>query len=138
LQTLLGPGRAGRLIPAPRAKHYDIDAILPSALERFPWSGHLGLHLLPQVIERIERSGSMLLFTNTRSQAELWYRAIVNARMDWLTTTGIHHGSIDAKIRRKVEDGIKEGWLRCVVCTSPAGSRSGFPAGGSSAANRQS
>ena len=118
LQTLLGPGRAGRLIRAPQAKRYDIDAILPPALERFPWSGHLGLHLLPQVIERIERSRSTLLFTNTRSQAELWYRAIVNARLDWLTTTGIHHGSIDAKIRRKVEDGIKEGWLRCVVCTS--------------------
>ncbi|MEO6186766.1 MAG: DEAD/DEAH box helicase, partial [Steroidobacteraceae bacterium] len=118
LQTLLGPGREGLLVRAPQPKRYEIDSILPPALDRFPWSGHLGLQLLPQVIERIEQSRSTLLFTNTRSQAELWYQAIVNARMDWLTTTAIHHGSIDAKIRRKVEDGIKEGWLRCVVCTS--------------------
>lgn len=118
LATLLGPGRSGRLIRAPQSKRYAIDAVLPATLERFPWSGHLGLALLPQVIERIEQARSTLLFTNTRSQAELWYQAIVSTRLDWLTTTAIHHGSVDAKIRRKVEDGIKEGWLRCVVCTS--------------------
>lgn len=118
LQTLLGPGRTGRLIRAPQTKRYAIDAVLPPVLERFPWSGHLGLQLLPQVLERIGQARSTLLFTNTRSQAELWYQAIVAARLDWLTTTAIHHGSVDAKIRRKVEDGIKEGWLRCVVCTS--------------------
>jgi ATP-dependent helicase Lhr and Lhr-like helicase len=118
LQTLLGPGNDGGLIRAPQPKHYEIDALLPTSLERFPWSGHLGLQLLPQVIERIDASRSTLVFTNTRSQAELWYQALVTTRQDWLTTTAIHHGSIDAKIRRKVEDGIKEGWLRCVVCTS--------------------
>jgi ATP-dependent Lhr-like helicase len=118
LETLLGPGQPGRLVRAPQTKRYVIDAVLPPVLERFPWSGHLGLQLLPQVIELLEQSRSTLLFTNTRSQAELWYQAIVSARLDWLTTTAIHHGSVDAKIRRKVEDGIKEGWLRCVVCTS--------------------
>ena len=117
-EVLLGPGEQGRLIRAPQPKRYDIEAMLPPSLERFPWSGHLGLQLLPQVIERIEKARSTLLFTNTRSQAELWYQAIITARTDWLTRIGIHHGSIDAKIRRKVEDGIKEGWLSCVVCTS--------------------
>jgi ATP-dependent Lhr-like helicase len=118
LAVLLGPGEQGRLIRAPNPKRYDIEALLPPSLERFPWSGHLGLQLLPQVIERIEKARSTLLFTNTRSQAELWYQALLTTRPDWLTRIGIHHGSIDAKIRRKVEDGIKEGWLSCVVCTS--------------------
>ncbi|HEX2675394.1 MAG TPA: helicase-related protein, partial [Polyangiales bacterium] len=118
LEVLLGPGEHGSLIRAPHAKRYDIEAVLPAALERFPWAGHLGLQLLPQVVERIEKARSTLLFTNTRSQAELWYQAILTTRPDWLTRIGIHHGSIDAKIRRKVEDGIKEGWLSCVVCTS--------------------
>jgi ATP-dependent Lhr-like helicase len=118
LDVLLGPGEQGRLIRAPNPKRYDIEALLPPTLERFPWSGHLGLQLLPQVIERIEKARSTLLFTNTRSQAELWYQSILTTRPDWLTRIGIHHGSIDAKIRRKVEDGIKEGWLSCVVCTS--------------------
>ena len=116
--TLLGPGRPGRLVRAPDTKRYEIAALLPASIARFPWSGHLGLRLLPEVLQLIERGRTTLVFTNTRSQAEIWYQAIVAARLDWLTTTAIHHGSIDAKIRRQVEEGLKSGSLRCVICTS--------------------
>jgi ATP-dependent Lhr-like helicase len=118
MRVLLGPDRPGTVIRAPHPKRYEIDSLLPAATARFPWAGHLGLTLLPDVIARIERGATTLVFTNTRSQAELWYRAIVSARLDWLTTTALHHGSIDAKIRRRVEDGLKAGDLRCVICTS--------------------
>ncbi len=118
MRTLLGPGRSGRLIRAPASKRYEIGAVLPPSIARFPWAGHLGLSLLADVIRIIERGRTTLVFTNTRSQAELWYQAIVSARLDWLTTTAVHHGSIDAKIRRRVEDGIKSGSLHCVICTS--------------------
>jgi len=118
MRTLLGPSREGRLICAPATKRYEIEALMPPSVVRFPWAGHLGITLLPDVLRLIERGRTTLLFTNTRSQAELWYQAIVTARLDWLTTTALHHGSIDAKIRRKVEDGLKAGTLRCVVCTS--------------------
>jgi ATP-dependent Lhr-like helicase len=116
--ALLGPGRAGRLVRAADTKRYAIEALLPDSIARFPWSGHLGLKLLPEVLALIERGRSTLVFTNTRSQAELWYQAIVAARLDWLTTTALHHGSIDAKIRHQVEAGIKSGALTCVICTS--------------------
>ncbi len=118
MRTLLGPALEGRVIRAPMLKHYAIDSLLPASIERFPWSGHLGLKMLPQVVQRLEQGRTTLIFTNTRSQAELWYQAIVTARLDWLTTTAIHHGSIDAKIRRRIEEGLKAGTLRCVVCTS--------------------
>ncbi len=118
MRVLLGPSMKGRLIRAPLSKRYEIDSLLPESIERFPWAGHLGLKMLPQVLERLDRAGTTLVFTNTRSQAELWYQAIITARLDWLTSTAIHHGSIDAKIRRRVEEGLKAGNLRCVVCTS--------------------
>jgi ATP-dependent Lhr-like helicase len=118
MRTLLGPARTGRLVRAPSTKRYEIVALLPASIARFPWAGHLGLVLLPDVLSLIEQGRTTLVFTNTRAQAELWYRAIVSARLDWLTTTALHHGSIDAKIRRKVEDGLKAGSLHCVVCTS--------------------
>jgi len=118
MATLLGPGRIGRLLRAPATKRYEIHALMPPSVARFPWAGHLGLALLPDVLRLIERGQTTLIFTNTRSQAELWYQAIVTARLDWLTTTALHHGSIDAKIRRRVEDGLKTGSLRCVICTS--------------------
>jgi ATP-dependent helicase Lhr and Lhr-like helicase len=116
--ALLGPGRPGRIIRAPSHKHYTIDSLIPQSIERFPWRGHLGLNMLPQVLQRLDEGRTTLVFTNTRSQAELWYQAIVSTRLDLLTTTAIHHGSIDAKVRRKIEDALKAGQLRCVVCTS--------------------
>jgi ATP-dependent Lhr-like helicase len=118
MRVLLGSERPGTLVRAGHAKRYEIASLLPPATTRFPWAGHLGLTLLPEVIGLIERGATTLVFTNTRSQAELWYQAIVSARLDWLTTTALHHGSIDAKIRRRVEDGLKSGALRCVICTS--------------------
>ncbi len=118
MRSLLGPRRPGTLVRAPQTKVYVIESLMPRSIARFPWSGHLGLALLADVLELIGHARSTLVFTNTRSQAELWYQAIVTARLDWLTTTALHHGSIDAKIRRRVEEGLKSGALRCVVCTS--------------------
>ena len=118
MRALLGPTRTGRMIRAPWVKQYTIDSLIPHSIERFPWRGHLGLKMLPQVLERLDQGRTTLVFTNTRSQAELWYQAIISARLDWLTTTAIHHGSIDAKVRRRIEEGLKSGELRCVVCTS--------------------
>jgi len=118
MRALLGPSREGRIICAPLGKRYQIESLIPESIERFPWRGHLGLKMLPQVLQRLDQGRTTLVFTNTRSQAELWYQAIVSARLDWLTTTAIHHGSIDAKVRRSIEEGLKSGAFRCVVCTS--------------------
>jgi ATP-dependent helicase Lhr and Lhr-like helicase len=118
MRTLLGPTRTGTLIRARQLKRYEIESLLPPTLSRFPWAGHLGLSLLPQVLEVIESAGTTLVFTNTRSHAELWFQAIITARLDWVTKTALHHGSIDTKIRRRVEEGLKDGSLKCVVCTS--------------------
>jgi ATP-dependent Lhr-like helicase len=118
MRALLGPLRKGRIIRAPWVKQYIIDSLVPKSVERFPWRGHLGLKMLPQVLELLDQDGTALVFTNTRSQAELWYQAIVSERLDWLTTTAIHHGSIHTKVRRRIEERLKSGELRCVICTS--------------------
>lgn len=116
--VLLGPGAEGRLVRGQAPKTVRIRSVLPETLERFPWAGHLGIRLLPAVVEAIESRGSTLLFTNTRSQAELWFQGLVDARPDWVGRIALHHGSIDRKLRRRIEDGLRAGELRCVVCTS--------------------
>jgi ATP-dependent Lhr-like helicase len=62
------------LVQGKVAKDLHIDTLLPPGIERFPWAGHLGLRMLPQVVEQIESSASSLIFTNTRSQSEIWYQ----------------------------------------------------------------
>ena len=116
-QTLLGHGD-GTLVQGKVAKKLVIDSLLPAHIERFPWSGHLGLSMLPQVVEEIAASGTTLVFTNTRSQAELWYQALLQARPDWAGVIALHHGSLDRSVREWVEAGLKNGELRAVVCTS--------------------
>src|SRR6185369_8534604 len=59
-----------------------------------------------------------LVFTNTRAQCETWYQALLEARPDWAGEIALHHGSLDRKVRDFVEDGLRAGRLRCVVCTS--------------------
>ena len=116
--VLVGPGRDGELIRSETRKPIVISSVRPKDVARFPWAGHLGLSLLDEVIGHIAAARSTLLFTNTRSQAEAWYQALLHRRRDWLTEVALHHGSIDRGIRTRVEDALREGRLRCVVATS--------------------
>ena len=85
LACLLGPrgAPAGRIVKGLDAKTVVIDTLRPKTIERFPWAGHIGLRLLPEVIRAIERARSTLVFTNVRSQTEIWYQALLAARPDW-------------------------------------------------------
>ena len=121
MRALLGPTLARRqlILRAGRSSTMMIDSIIPESHRAFSVARPFGPRIAAASSQNCSNEGrSTLVFTNTRSQAELWYQAIVSARLDWLTTTAIHHGSIDAKIRRRVEEALKEGSLRCVICTS--------------------
>jgi ATP-dependent Lhr-like helicase len=117
-EALLGVGNTGRIVTGRLPKETVIDSVLPRIITRFPWAGHLGLSLLPQVVAEIEESESCLVFTNTRSQTELWYQAILQARPDWAGIIALHHGSLDRSVRGFVEEALADGRLKCVVCTS--------------------
>jgi len=121
LDALLGVDRAtrrGRIVRGVEPKDVVIDALIPPVVERFPWAGHLGTQMLPQVIDAIDEGESAIVFTNTRSQTEIWYQAILAARPDWAGIIALHHGSLDRARREWVEDGLRAGRLRCVVATS--------------------
>ena len=47
------------------------------------------------------------MFTNVRSQTEIWYQAILEARPDWAGTIALHHGSLEREARDWVEDGLR-------------------------------
>ncbi len=113
----VGSGDAS-IIRADIPRHVLVQSILPESLTACPWFGYSGLRLLPDVLRSIDPNKSTLLFTNTRSHAERWYQAILDAKPDWAQTTALHHGSLDQEERRRVENDIKSGTLRLVVATS--------------------
>ena len=112
------PVPVGKIIRGASTRETLIESVLPPEIERFPWAGHLGLKLLPQVLPTLEASQSTLLFTNTRSHSEIWYQALLKSRPDWAGLLGLHHGSLDRSTREWVERGLKTGHVRCAVCTS--------------------
>lgn len=115
-QVLAGPHAdlVSGLLPKPLT----VDTLVPDTVERFPWAGHLGLSMRDAVIREIDASRNTLVFTNTRSQAELWYQALLEARPDWSGLIALHHGSLDRSVREWVEAGLKAGSLKAVVATS--------------------
>lgn len=120
LDTLLGTNRLSDavLVTGDIGKEIVIDSILPTTIDRFPWSGHFGMQMIPRVVDAIAEGGTCLVFCNTRSQTELWFQAILDMRPDWAGQIAIHHGSLSREVRDEVEDGLKSGALRAVVCTS--------------------
>jgi ATP-dependent Lhr-like helicase len=117
MEVLLGNQR-GLMVRAKIRKKLEIKSVLPDEIERFPWAGHLGLHLMDKIIPIIEASRTTLLFTNTRSQAEIWYQNLLEFCPALAGSIAMHHGSIANDLRMWVEKALHEGQLKLVVCTS--------------------
>ena len=112
------PDPAPKLVQGRIDKTLLIDTLIPPDPGKYSWAGHLGARMQQPVVEEIAHSGTTLVFTNVRSQAEIWYQLLLEARPDWAGHIALHHGSLDKSTREWVEQGLKEGSLRAVVATS--------------------
>lgn len=106
------------LIRAKLKKKITVKSIIPTKMEIFPWRGHMGLHLIEDVISIINKSKTTLLFTNTRAQCEIWFQKLLAFHPDFAGVIAMHHGSINKETRLWVEQAIRVGELKAVVCTS--------------------
>ena len=106
------------IIKAKSKKKIIVQTILPEKIETLPWAGYLGLRLLDKVVEVIKQSRTTLIFTNTRSQTEIWYRAIIEKYPEFAGIAALHHGSLDKETRAWVEDSLHNEKLKLVICTS--------------------
>ncbi|CUK04052.1 Cold-shock DEAD box protein A [Achromobacter xylosoxidans] len=120
------PGSA--LVAGARPRRMQISTLLPERSRALPWAGHLGLSQLERVFKRLFDVRATLLFTNTRAQAELWHRALESIWPEAPATLALHHGSLDPKLRAAVEQGLRDGTVRCVVATSSLDLGVDFPA----------
>lgn len=121
LQALLGSyyhNGQYKVIRADIHKEVEIISVLPDSLERLPWAGHLGIQLLEKVLDIVRRSNSTLIFTNTRSFAEIWYQRMLEMAPELSGLMAMHHGSISQELRSWVEEQLHAGKLKAVVCTS--------------------
>src|SRR6185437_13882609 len=92
-----------------------VDVLLSEG--QVPWAGHTAHHAMQEVYDAIKRARIALVFVNTRFQAEFAFRELWRLNDDNLPIA-LHHGSLSAEQRRKVEAAMARGALRAVVCTS--------------------
>lgn len=99
-------------------KPIEVISVFPDEIEKYPWSGHLGLKLVHKAIEIINNSRTTLIFINTRGMSEIWYQTLLRECPDLAGAIALHHGSIDMEMRTWVEESLHTGILKAVVCTA--------------------
>jgi len=119
-QVLLGFANDTKqsLIKANIQKKIEIISVLPDVVEKYPWGGHLGIKLLPNIIPILNQAHTTLIFTNTRAQTEIWYQQLLEAAPEFAGWIAMHHGSLSNQTREWVEEALHRGSLKAVVCTS--------------------
>jgi len=120
VQVLLGDYSEGKykIVKADIEKKIEIHSIMPDDPDKLPWTGHIGIHLLDKVVDIVKKSSATLIFTNTRSFAEIWYQKMLDKAPELSGLLAMHHGSISQELRGWVEDQLHAGKIKAVVCTS--------------------
>jgi ATP-dependent Lhr-like helicase len=114
---MAGPAGAASvdLVRGPAGAEPIVDLLLSEG--QVPWAGHTAQHAMAEVYDVIRRARTALVFVNTRFQAEFAFQELWRLNEDALPIA-LHHGSLAAEQRRKVEAAMARGALRAVVCTS--------------------
>lgn len=117
-RAAVGPAVEPVMISGGVDRTLDIKCLVPETVDRFPWAGHLGLSMRHKLLEELDPEVSTLIFTNTRMQAEKWYQTLLAEAPDMEDQLALHHSSLTREERETVENGVKNGDIKWVVCTS--------------------
>lgn len=125
---LVGPERKCKVVDVQFIKEYDFKVISPVD-DFLNVSQHKLYDSLYRLLNKLIQSHkTTLVFTNTRSATE---RIVHNLRdmfpklykenidnEDVFSTIGAHHGSLSKKHRLDLENNLKKGKMKCVVCST--------------------
>ena len=84
----------------------------------YPPAGQSAGRVLQELASLVRSRRSVLIFTNTRSGAETFGLRLKAALPELADRVEIHHSSLDRNVRLEVEDRLKNGELRAVVCST--------------------
>ena len=88
-----------------------------------PWSGHIGLTLLPVLEEKLRDYQSVCVLQIPVHRLRFGIR-VSRKISTYAEVSALHHGSLDLSVRQAAEEGLKDGSVK-IVCTS-AGSWGGL------------
>src|SRR5205807_4195722 len=115
---LVGENRTCRIAEAQTEKKSLVEVFSPIRRKPYPPAGYTGVRLYAELAELIRTRQSVLVFTNVRSAAEQVGLRVKELLPDLAPQIEIHHASLGRSVRLEVEDRLKNGELRAVVCST--------------------
>lgn len=117
-EFLVGPGRDCRLIEVTQRKAAKIEVYSPLRENAYPPAGYTATRVLGELAGLLRKKRTTLIFTNTRSGAETIGVRLKELMPDLASQVEVHHASLDRSVRLEVEDRLRRGELRAVVCST--------------------
>ncbi len=117
-EFLVGPGRACEIVEARMERRRRVEVLSPLRRDPYPSAGYTAQRVMEDIARIVERSRNVILFCNTRSSTESITIRLKNALPKLAEKIEAHHASLDRDVRLEVEDRLKNGELRAVVCST--------------------
>src|SRR5438874_5808242 len=117
-EFLVGKDRHCCIAEARIEKRQIVDVFSPIRRNPYPPSGYTGARLYAELSQLIRSRQSVIVFTNVRSAAEQIGLRLREQLPELADAIEIHHASLDRSVRLEVEDRLKNGELRAVICST--------------------
>lgn len=117
-EFLVGPGRPCRIAEVVQRKPAKVEVFSPLRKRAYPPAGYTATRVLRELVDLLMQRRTTLIFTNTRSGAETIGLRLKQLIPDMSELIEVHHASLDRGVRLEVEDRLKRGELRAVVCST--------------------
>jgi ATP-dependent Lhr-like helicase len=117
-EFLVGPGRPCRIAEITQRKPARIEVFSPLRDHAYPPAGYTATRVLQELGDLLVQRETTLIFTNTRSGAESIGLRLKQLLPELSDLIEVHHASLDRGIRLQIEDRLKRGELRAVVCST--------------------
>ena len=117
-ELLAGVGRPCEIVQVQAGRRRRIEVLSPLRRDPYPPSGWTAERVLRDIARLVAQKRSLIVFCNTRSTTESLAHRLKQALPELASQIEAHHGSLDRDVRLEVEDRLKRGELRAVVCST--------------------
>lgn len=117
-EFLVGPARECWIAEVTERKAARIEVFSPLRENAYPPAGYTATRVLRELGGLLAGRRTTLIFTNTRSGAETIGLRLKQELPKLAAQIEVHHASLDRGVRLEVEDKLRRGELRAVVCST--------------------
>lgn len=117
-ELLVGSGKECEIVEARMARERRVEVLSPLKKDPYPPAGFTAQRVLDDIAQLVTRKRSVIVFCNTRSATESLALRLKRALPKLADRIEAHHASLDRDVRLEVEDRLKNGDLRAVVCST--------------------